>query len=95
MCYAAILLVASWNYVAKLYEIDIMLDDLPLAQWLPRTILVFSFGLLLLRFGQVLWRILSGREVRLHLGDEAAEALRQRAEFEKTGGADDGAGPRP
>jgi C4-dicarboxylate transporter DctQ subunit len=84
--YAAILLVGSWNYVAKLYEVDIMLDDLPMAQWLPRSVLLICFGLLLIRFGQVLWRILAGREVRLHLGDEAAEALRQRAEFEKTDG---------
>ena len=93
--YSAILLVGSWNYVAKLYEVDIMLEDLPFAQWIPRAILVVCFAVLLLRFGQVLWRILSGREVRLHLGDEAEEALRQKAEFERTGGADEQAGPRP
>lgn len=84
--YSAILLIGSWNYVAKLYEVDIMLDDLPLSQWLPRTVLVLCFALLLWRFAQVLYRILAGREVRLHLGDEAEEALRQRDEFEKTGG---------
>ena len=88
MVYAAILLVGSWNYVAKLYEVDIMLDDLPVAQWIPRTALLVCFALLLVRFAQVLWRLLTGREVRLHLGDEAAEALRQQAEFEKTGGAE-------
>jgi C4-dicarboxylate transporter DctQ subunit len=86
VCYAAILLVGSWNYVAKLYEVDIMLDDLPFAQWIPRGILIVCFALLLLRFGQVLWRILSGREIRLHLGDEAEEALRARAELERTDG---------
>lgn len=84
VAYSAILLVGSWNYVAKLYEVDILLEDLPIGQWIPRTVLLICFGLLLIRFGQVLWRILAGREVRLHLGDEAAEALRQRAEFEKT-----------
>src|SRR3954468_125620 len=85
--YAAILLVGSWNYVDKIREVGIMMDDLPVEQWIPRTILIFCFGLLLLRFGQVLWRILAGREVRLHLGDEAAEALRQQAEFEETDGS--------
>lgn len=85
--YSAILLVGSWNYVDKMHEVGIMMDDLPLEQWVPRTILVFCFGLLLVRFGQVLWRILAGREVRLHLGDEAAEALRQQAELESTDGS--------
>jgi C4-dicarboxylate transporter, DctQ subunit len=86
--YAAILLIGSWNYVAKMYEVGILSDDLPVEQWIPRTILIFCFGLLVLRFGQVLYRILAGREVRLHLGDEAAEALRQKAEFEQTGGSE-------
>lgn len=86
--YAAILLVGSWNYVAKLHEIDILMEDLPIGQWIPRIVLLICFSLLLLRFGQVLWRILAGREVRLHLGDEAEEALRQRAEFEKTDGTE-------
>lgn len=87
VCYSAILLFGSWNYVLKLYEVDIMLDDLPMAQWIPRAILLVSFALLLWRFIQVLWRILCGREVRLHLGDEAEEALRARADFEKTDGS--------
>ena len=98
MVYSAILLVGSWNYVGKLYEIDILMEDLPIAQWIPRVVLLVCFALLLLRFGQVLWRILAGREVRLHLGDEAEEALRQRAEFEKTGGTageDKAGGRRP
>ncbi len=84
--YAAILLYGSWTYVAKMYEIEIMSEDLPIAQWIPRTVLLICFGLLVLRFGQVLYRILTGREVRLHLGDEAAEALKQQAEFEATDG---------
>jgi C4-dicarboxylate transporter, DctQ subunit len=85
--YSAILLIGSWNYVAKMREVGIMMDDLPIEQWIPRTILVLCFGVLALRFGQVLWRILAGREVRLHLGDEAAEALRQQAEFDATDGS--------
>jgi C4-dicarboxylate transporter DctQ subunit len=79
--YSAILLVGSWNYVAKMYEIGILSQDLPIPQWLPRAILIVSFVLLLVRFCQVLYRIAAGRETHLHLGDEAAEALRHQAEF--------------
>jgi C4-dicarboxylate transporter DctQ subunit len=78
---SVILFYGSWVYVAKMYEIGIEMQDLPIPQWIPRAILIVSFALLILRFGQVLWRILSGKEVRLHLGDEAAEALRAQEEL--------------
>lgn len=81
IAYSAILFVGSWQYVAKMYAIDIEMEDLPIAQWIPRSILLVSFGLLLLRFGEVFWRILTGRVTRVHLGDEAAEALRMQAEM--------------
>ena len=76
VAYSAILLAGSWNYVARMYEADLLAQDLPVQQWIPRSVLVLSFALLLLRFGQVLWRILAGRQSGLHLGDEAAQALR-------------------
>ena len=88
--YAAILLAGSWQYVSKMYVLDIDMEDLPLPQWLPRAILLLSFALLLLRFGQVFWRIVTGQATRLHLGDEAAEALRAR---EALAGGPEGEGP--
>jgi C4-dicarboxylate transporter DctQ subunit len=78
--YAAILFSGSWTYVAKMYSIDIEMEDLPIKQWIPRSILVFSFGLLVVRFSEVLYRIVTGKEKRFALGDEAAEALRLQAE---------------
>jgi C4-dicarboxylate transporter, DctQ subunit len=82
IAYSVILLIGSWNYVAKMYEVGIMADDLPVYQWVPRAILLVGFSLLILRFSQVLYRIAAGRETHLHLGDESAEALKHRAEFE-------------
>ncbi len=81
LAYSLILLYGSWMYVAKMHDVGIEMEDLPMQQWIPRAILIVCFALLTLRFSQVLWRILSGREVRLHLGDEAAEALRAREEL--------------
>jgi C4-dicarboxylate transporter DctQ subunit len=91
LVYSLILLYGSWNYVAKMYDVGIEMEDLPIQQWIPRAILIVCFALLVLRFGQVLWRILSGREVRLHLGDEAAEVLRAQAELTADPAAKDGA----
>lgn len=81
LVYSVILFYGSWVYVGKMYEIGIDMQDLPIQQWIPRAILIVCFALLILRFGQVLWRIVSGKEVRLHLGDEAAEVLRAQQEL--------------
>ena len=79
--YSVILLYGSWSYVTKMYELDVNMDDLPQVPiWAPRSILVFCYALLVLRFSQVLYRIVTGREVRLHLSDEAEELLRERRE---------------
>jgi C4-dicarboxylate transporter DctQ subunit len=76
MVYAAIVFVGSWTYVAKMYEIGITAQDLPIPQWVPRLVLPIGFALVFFRFGQVLVRLLMGREAQL-LGDEADDVLRQ------------------
>jgi C4-dicarboxylate transporter DctQ subunit len=82
IAYSVIVLIGSWNYVGKMYDIGIMADDLPVYQWVPRAILLVGFGLLVVRFSQVLYRIAIGRETRLHLGDESAEMLKLKADVE-------------
>ncbi|HET7403808.1 MAG TPA: TRAP transporter small permease [Usitatibacter sp.] len=75
--YAAILLAGSWQYVSKMYELQIDMEDLPIPQWMPRAILLVSFALLLLRFGQAFVRIVRGDNAGLALADEAADVVRQ------------------
>lgn len=74
--YSVILFAGSWQYVAKMYAVDIDMDELPFKQWIPRAILIVSFALLVWRFAQVFYRIATGRDASLRLSDEAAEALR-------------------
>jgi C4-dicarboxylate transporter DctQ subunit len=78
--YALIVAVGGFTYVRKMYDIGILMQDLPIEQWIPRVILPLGFGLLALRFGQVLWRLATGKEAHL-LGDEAEEALKMRADL--------------
>jgi C4-dicarboxylate transporter DctQ subunit len=79
MVYAGIVLVGGWVYVAKMYQVGIMAEDLPIPQWVPRLVLPIGGTLLFLRFGQVLYRLIIGKEAHL-LGDEAKEAIRQQLE---------------
>jgi C4-dicarboxylate transporter DctQ subunit len=58
-----------------MYDIGILMQDIPIQQWIPRIILPLGFALLALRFLQVLYRLATGKEAHL-LGDEAEEALK-------------------
>jgi len=62
-----------------MYDVGILMQDVPIEQWIPRLVLPLGFALLAFRFGQVLLRLIRGKEVHL-LGDEAAEALKLRAD---------------
>jgi C4-dicarboxylate transporter, DctQ subunit len=74
--YSAILFYGSWVYVDKMYQIGIEAQDLPIPQWVPRLVLPIGFGLLVLRYSALLYRIVSGKETGFHLADEAADALK-------------------
>jgi C4-dicarboxylate transporter DctQ subunit len=79
--YAVIVAVGGFVYVRKMHDVGILMQDLPIEQWIPRLVLPLGFALLALRFGQVLFRLATGREAHL-LGDEAEEALRMRSDQE-------------
>jgi C4-dicarboxylate transporter DctQ subunit len=77
--YAAVVTFGGYQYVRKMYDVGIEMQDVPIEQWIPRLVLPIGFALLGLRFAQVLFRLLSGKEAHL-LGDEAQEALKLRAD---------------
>jgi len=79
MAYAAIVFVGGWIYVGKMVEIGIEAQDIPIPQWVPRLVLPLGFALLFFRFGEVLYRLLAGKEAHL-LGDEVKDALKHQAE---------------
>ena len=66
-----------------MYEVGILMQDVPIGQWIPRLVLPIGFALLAFRFAQVLYRLVSGKEAHL-LGDEAKEALKLRADAPPT-----------
>ncbi len=77
--YAVIVTIGGYQYVSKMYEVGILMQDVPIGQWIPRLVLPIGFALLGFRFAQVLYRLVSGKEAHL-LGDEAKEALKLRAD---------------
>lgn len=76
LLYTGLVIYGSWVYVGKMKLIGVELEDLPIPIWVVRSILPIGYALLTFRFVQVLWALLSGKSDSLHLGDEAADALR-------------------
>ena len=75
--YALIVLVGGWQYVRKMYDVGIEMQDLPIPQWVPRLVLPLGFALLALRFAEAFVRLARGETTQL-LHDEAEEALKLR-----------------
>jgi C4-dicarboxylate transporter DctQ subunit len=73
--YALIVTWGGYQYVSKMYDVGILMQDMPVPQWIPRLVLPLGFALLAFRFAQVLWRIVRGQEVHM-LVDEAKDALK-------------------
>ncbi|HWK85045.1 MAG TPA: TRAP transporter small permease [Caldimonas sp.] len=73
--YAAIVTIGGWQYVRKMHEVGILMEDLPVAQWIPRLVLPIGFVLLGFRFAQALFKLARGEQATF-LGDEAAEAMK-------------------
>jgi C4-dicarboxylate transporter DctQ subunit len=84
LLYAVIVFIGSWIYVNKMFEIGILAQDMPIPQWVPRTVMPLGFGLLFIRLGGVLIDILRGRNTHL-LGDEVEDALKYRADADTSG----------
>ena len=75
--YSIIVTVGGFIYVRKMYDVGILMQDMPVAQWIPRAVLPPGFALLTFRYAQVLYRLATGQEAHL-LGDEAKDALKLR-----------------
>jgi C4-dicarboxylate transporter, DctQ subunit len=75
LIYGTILLIGSWQYVAKLFKIGIESEDLPIPQWVPMAVLPIGVALLMARLGEIGVRIWRGQQLSL-LGDEAQQTIK-------------------
>ncbi len=79
LVYAGMVIYGSMQYVLKMKEAGIELEDMAIPMWIVRAILPLGFVLLVLRFLPVLINLISGKSDRLHLADEVEEALKLKA----------------
>lgn len=77
--YAALISVASFEWVQTLFNAAIGAEDLGhygIMQWHIGLIIPVGFAMVFIRFAEILVRILRGQQTGLGLADEAADALK-------------------
>ena len=83
LVYVGFILTGSMQYVLKMKEVGIELEDMPIERW--QVLAVMPLGMLLTgyRFLQILYDLATGRADSFKLADEAAEAMGLKAEEDK------------
>lgn len=79
MGYAGLLSISSFEWVEAMFKVAIGADDLGqfgVKQWHIAAIVPISFGLVFIRFAEILVRILRNQQIDLGLADEAADAMK-------------------
>lgn len=75
LIYCGLFIEGAWVYLAKVYQIKIELEDLPVQKYVAHSILLFGFILLAFRFVQLGWKVIKGEADGFRHADEAQEAL--------------------
>ena len=73
--YTGLFAKGSWVYLAKMYQIGIELDDMPIQKWVAHSILLIGMILIAMRLAILLWGTFTGKSEGFTLADEAKESM--------------------
>ncbi|HIO92450.1 MAG TPA: TRAP transporter small permease [Leucothrix mucor] len=82
IAYCVIFMIGAWNYLSKLKQINIEMEDLEIQRWMSESIILIGFLLLLFRFLQLLVRIIKGDAEGFSHIDEAKESIELAAQIQ-------------
>jgi C4-dicarboxylate transporter DctQ subunit len=75
LLYTGLMLYGSFEYIQRMYIINVEAEDIPIATWKLSLCLPLGFVLLLIRLLEMGWRIYTGESEGYELADEAKEAV--------------------
>ena len=75
LAYVGFVLAGSMEYVLKMKQVGIELEDMPIERWQILAVMPLGMALTGFRFLQILYDLITGRADSLRLADEAAEAM--------------------
>jgi C4-dicarboxylate transporter, DctQ subunit len=76
LLYAGLMTYGSFDYLHKMYIINVEAEDIPVPTWILSICLPLGFVLLLIRLLEMGWRIVTGQSEGYELADEAREAVK-------------------
>lgn len=80
LVYVGLVLTGSTQYVLKMKEVGIELEDMSIPRWQVLAVMPLGIGLTGFRFLQILLNLVTGKTDSLHLADEAAEAMKLKSD---------------
>ena len=80
LVYVGFILTGSMQYVLKMKDVGIELEDMPIERWQVLAVMPLGMVLTGYRFLQMLYDLVTGRADSFKLADEAAEAMGLKAE---------------
>ena len=80
LLYVGFVLTGATQYVAKMMDVGIEFDDMPIERWKGLIIMPIGYALMGFRFLQILFNLITGKTDSLHLADEAADAMKLKTE---------------
>lgn len=73
--YCALFLLGSWDYLQLMHMIGIEMEDIAIPKWMAMMIMPVGFVLLVIRFAELGWAILTGKKDGFHLADEGKDSM--------------------
>jgi C4-dicarboxylate transporter DctQ subunit len=74
--YCVLMVYGSFDYIHRMYIINVEAEDIPIPTWVLSLCLPLGFVLLFIRLLEMGWRIVTGKSQGYELADEAHEATR-------------------
>jgi C4-dicarboxylate transporter DctQ subunit len=75
LLYTVLMMYGSFDYIQRMYIINVEAEDIPVATWKLSLCLPLGFVLLFIRLLEMGWRIFTGQSEGYELADEAKEAI--------------------
>jgi C4-dicarboxylate transporter DctQ subunit len=75
LAYCGLVMYGGWIYLSKVRRIGIELEDIPIATWIARSILIIGFIFVSIRILILLWNVIRGEVDVFRHADEAKESM--------------------
>jgi C4-dicarboxylate transporter DctQ subunit len=76
LLYTALMMYGSFDYIHRMYIINVEAEDIPVPTWILSICLPLGFVMLMIRLLEMGWRIITGQSEGYELADEAREAVK-------------------